>query len=124
EVVITAIFALAFPIPAGLSAVMAILSRLVSTVAELLFVGVAYFGGAKQVRTLQSEQGTFSQVVRASGFLIAGKEIKSEEMGQSSAEPANVVGQDLVLSDPLISDRLSSDRYLSLQELPGGSAQD
>src|SRR5262249_293874 len=39
EVVIAAIFALAFPIPAGISAVVAILSRLVSTVAELLCVG-------------------------------------------------------------------------------------
>jgi uncharacterized membrane protein YbhN (UPF0104 family) len=43
EVVISAIFALAFPIPVGLAGVVALLSRLVSTVAELLCVGVAYF---------------------------------------------------------------------------------
>jgi len=49
EVVISAIFALAFPIPAGLAGVIAILSRLVSTVAELLCVSVAYFGGARRL---------------------------------------------------------------------------
>jgi uncharacterized membrane protein YbhN (UPF0104 family) len=48
EVVISAIFALAFPIPVGLAGVVAILARLVSTVAELLCVGVAYFGGAER----------------------------------------------------------------------------
>ena len=66
EVVITAIFALAFPIPAGLSAVMAILSRLVSTVAELVCIGVAYFGDAQQVRTIQSEQDASSGVIKNS----------------------------------------------------------
>jgi len=83
EVVITAIFALAFPIPAGLSIVMAILSRLISTVAELLCVGVAYFGGAKQVRTLQGEQDSTSQAMKTADLLVAEKEIKDADMVNS-----------------------------------------
>jgi uncharacterized membrane protein YbhN (UPF0104 family) len=83
EVVITAIFALTFPIPAGLSAVIAILSRLVSTVAELLCVGVAYLGGAKQVRTLQSQQGTSSLAIQTSALLAAEKDLEDAEMVQS-----------------------------------------
>lgn len=118
EVVITAIFALAFPVPAGLSAVVAILSRLVSTVAELLCVGVAYFGGAKQVRTLQSEQDTSSPAMKASDLIVAEKILKDAEMIPSSAEPMSMVGEDEILPDPLINDRLSADRCLSLQKLP------
>jgi len=83
EVVITAIFALAFPIPAGLSIVAAILSRLVSTVAELLCVGVAYFGVAKQVRTLQSEQDMSSPGIKTSTSLAPEKELQDAEMVQS-----------------------------------------
>jgi hypothetical protein len=79
EVVITAIFVLAFPIPAGLSAVMALLSRLVSTVAELLCVGVAYLGGAKQVRSLQSERIGYSHAINASALANAQKETKEEK---------------------------------------------
>jgi hypothetical protein len=82
-VVITAIFALAFPIPAGLSIVVAVLSRLVSTVAELLCVGVAYFGVAKQVRTLQSEQDTSSPDIKTSPSLAIEKELHGAEMVQS-----------------------------------------
>jgi uncharacterized membrane protein YbhN (UPF0104 family) len=80
EAVITAIFALAFPIPAGLSAVMALLSRLLSTVAELLCVGVAYVGGAKQVRTLQSEQNATSQTIKPSDLFDTEKDVKDAEM--------------------------------------------
>jgi glycosyltransferase 2 family protein len=42
EVVIAAVFGLVFPLPTGLAGIIAILSRLISTVAELLCVGVAY----------------------------------------------------------------------------------
>jgi uncharacterized membrane protein YbhN (UPF0104 family) len=56
EGVIAAIFGLVFPLPAGLAGIIAILSRLVSTVAELLCVGMAYLGGARQVRAIQREQ--------------------------------------------------------------------
>ncbi|MBE3560903.1 MAG: flippase-like domain-containing protein, partial [Ktedonobacteraceae bacterium] len=47
---------IAFALPGGLAAVLAILSRLVSTVAELLCVGLAYLGGEQQIRAVQREQ--------------------------------------------------------------------
>src|SRR5579875_169534 len=55
EGAIVALFALAFPLPVGLSAIIAIFSRFVSTLAELLCVSVAYLSGdgSKQVRALQ-----------------------------------------------------------------------
>jgi uncharacterized membrane protein YbhN (UPF0104 family) len=57
EAAITAIFALAFPLlPAGLSAIIALLSRLVSTAAELLCVSIAYVSGGRQVRAIQREE--------------------------------------------------------------------
>lgn len=84
EVVIAAIFVLAFPIPAGLPAVMALLSRLVSTVAELFCVGVAYFGGAKQVRLLQGERIAYSRVINTSVLVNAQKGIREEKMLEDS----------------------------------------
>lgn len=57
EATITTIFILAFPLlPAGLSAIIAILSRLVSTAAELLCVSIAYVSGGRQVRVIQEEE--------------------------------------------------------------------
>src|SRR5207249_2381063 len=57
ELAIGVLFALALPaIPASLVAVIALLSRAVSTAAELLCVGAAYLSGGKQVRQVQQEQ--------------------------------------------------------------------
>ncbi len=57
ELAIGVLFALALPaIPTDLVAVIALLSRVVSTAAELLCVGVAYLSGGKQVREVQQEQ--------------------------------------------------------------------
>lgn len=57
EAAITTIFILAFPLlPANLSAIIAILSRLVSTAAELLCVSIAYVSGGRQVRVIQEEE--------------------------------------------------------------------
>lgn len=58
EGAMVALFALAFPLPVGLSAIIAILSRFVSTLAELLCVSVAYLSGdgSKQVRALQEAE--------------------------------------------------------------------
>jgi len=57
ELAIGVLFALALPaIPASLVAVIALLSRVVSTAAELLCVGVAYLSGGRQVRQVQQEQ--------------------------------------------------------------------
>src|SRR5438876_10202959 len=51
------LFAQALPaIPASLVAVIAVLSRVVSTAAQLLCVGVAYLSGDRQVHQVQQEQ--------------------------------------------------------------------
>jgi len=71
EAAITTIFILAFPLlPAGLSAIMAILSRLISTAAELLCVSIAYMSGGRQVRVIQQEELVFP----SEAGLQAGKE--------------------------------------------------
>ncbi|MFL5627969.1 MAG: YbhN family protein [Ktedonobacteraceae bacterium] len=57
ELAIGVLFALALPfVPGDLVAVIALLSRVVSTLAELLCVSVAYLSGGKQVRAVQQEQ--------------------------------------------------------------------
>lgn len=62
ELAIAVLFALALPsIPGGIVAIIAVLQRVISTLAELLCVGSAYFGGGKQARAAlqqlqQSEQ--------------------------------------------------------------------
>lgn len=56
EGAIIGLFALALPLPVGLSTIMALLSRFVSTIAELLCVGIAYISGGRQVRALQEEE--------------------------------------------------------------------
>jgi uncharacterized membrane protein YbhN (UPF0104 family) len=54
EAAITVLFSLAFhPLPATFAAIVAILSRVVSTVAELLCVCLAYISGGRQVRAIQ-----------------------------------------------------------------------
>ncbi|MGB8345732.1 MAG: hypothetical protein WCD86_12670, partial [Ktedonobacteraceae bacterium] len=59
ELAVAVLFALALPaIPGGIVAIIAVLQRIVSTLAELLCVGSAYFGGGKQARAalLQIQQ--------------------------------------------------------------------
>lgn len=58
EGAIIGLFALAFPLPGGLAAILAVLSRLVSTLAELICVSLAYLGGGggQQLRAVQQEQ--------------------------------------------------------------------
>lgn len=60
ELAIAILFALALPsIPGSIVAIIAVLQRVVSTLAELLCVGSAYFGGGKQARlALQQLQQT------------------------------------------------------------------
>ena len=62
ELAIGVLFALALPtIPASLVAIIALLSRAVSTAAELLCVGAAYLSGGRQIRQIrqvQQEQAT------------------------------------------------------------------
>src|SRR6266566_5697180 len=55
EATIIGLFALALPLPAGLGTIIAFLSRLVSTMAELLCVSIAYLSGVRQVRAVQQQ---------------------------------------------------------------------
>jgi uncharacterized membrane protein YbhN (UPF0104 family) len=55
EAAIVALFALALPLPAGLASIMALLSRFVSTLAEVVCVSIAYLSGGKQVINIQQD---------------------------------------------------------------------
>ena len=55
EAAIVGLFALALPLPAGLASIMALLSRLVSTLAEVVCVSIAYLSGGKQVPDIQQD---------------------------------------------------------------------
>jgi uncharacterized membrane protein YbhN (UPF0104 family) len=57
EAAISALLALSLPIPFSLAVIIALLSRFVSTIAELLCVGLAYLGGGQQqVQEIQRAQ--------------------------------------------------------------------
>jgi len=58
EAAIVGLFALALPLPAGLGTIMAFLSRLVSTLAELICVGVAYMVSRKISVNIPVKEGT------------------------------------------------------------------
>lgn len=65
EAAIGGLFLLALPfLPAVLGAVIAVLSRFVSTLAELLCVGLAYISGGRQMRVVQQEQMTLPENTR------------------------------------------------------------
>ncbi len=72
EAAIAALFVLALPIPGEIAAVIAIFSRVVSTLAEFICVGVAYVsGGQEQVKAVQQEQETLQAQGKANGEPIA-----------------------------------------------------
>ena len=56
EGAIVGLFALAFPLPGVLATIIALLSRFVSTIAELLCVSIAYVSGGRPPRALEQEQ--------------------------------------------------------------------
>jgi uncharacterized membrane protein YbhN (UPF0104 family) len=61
EGAIVGLFALAIPfVPATIAGILALFSRLVSTIAELVCVSIAYVSGGKQVRSVQLEQASAS----------------------------------------------------------------
>ncbi len=72
EGAIVGLFALAVPfMPGTVVGILALLSRLVSTIAELVCVSIAYVSGGKQVRAVQLEQAGQSS--------RAGDEAKQED---------------------------------------------
>lgn len=58
EGAIVALFALSFPLPVGLAAILAILSRFVSTLAELVCVSLAYLSGGRILQQVRGEQAS------------------------------------------------------------------
>lgn len=76
EAAIVGLFALALPLPAGLATIMALLSRFVSTIAEVICVSIAYLSGGNQVRAIQQGTQTHSleetnKEIRESGTIPA-----------------------------------------------------
>ena len=63
EGAVVLLFALAYP-PLAISSILAIFSRVVSTLAELLCVGVAYFSGGKQARAVVEQEQREAGAVR------------------------------------------------------------
>ncbi len=64
EGAMVALFALALPvIPVALATIVAVLSRIVSTIAELMCVSIAYLAGGRQMRQVQQEQANQSSSV-------------------------------------------------------------
>ena len=61
EGAIIGLFALALPLPGALAAIMAVLSRFVSTLAELVCVSIAYLSGGRQIRAVQQEQAALQE---------------------------------------------------------------
>lgn len=56
EGAVAGLFALSLPLPFGIAAILALLWRLVSTLAELICVGAAYLGSGRQMRAIRQEQ--------------------------------------------------------------------
>jgi len=91
EAAIVGLFALALPLPAGLATIMALLSRFVSTIAEVICVSIAYVSGGNQVRTLQQGAqthlpGETNKEIRDSGTIpaevSAGVPVEGGTMGE------------------------------------------
>src|SRR5947207_13498772 len=55
QAAIVALYSLALPLPIGLESIMALLSRLVSTLAEAVCVSIAYLSGGKQELNIQQD---------------------------------------------------------------------
>lgn len=92
EAAIVGLFALALPLPAGLATVLALLSRFVSTIAEVVCVSIAYLSGGKQV--LKIGQGTQTRLLNedTNGEKQESK-ILSAEIPESVPAEGGVMGE-------------------------------
>ncbi len=89
ELAIGVLFALALPtIPASLVAIIALLSRAVSTAAELLCVGAAYLSGGKQIKQIRQVQ----QEQAANQNPPPGEKAKEETISPTET-PRNLVAE-------------------------------
>ena len=91
ELAITVLFALSLPsVPVALVAILALLSRAVSTLAELLCVSVAYVSGGRPARRIQQEQETKLSTPEDQANKEHDENISAETPAGVSAEGGNV----------------------------------
>jgi uncharacterized membrane protein YbhN (UPF0104 family) len=91
EAAIVGLFALALPLPAGLATVMALLSRFVSTIAEIVCVSIAYLSGGKQVTNIQ--QGKQTRMLKDTGSEIQESRTASAEISTGEPVEGGLVGE-------------------------------
>jgi len=88
-----ALFALALPLPIGLASVMALLSRLVSTLAEAVCVSIAYLSGGKQEFNIQQATQVRPLQIHDGNNEKTGGEILSTEIPTSVPVEGGVKGE-------------------------------
>ncbi len=93
EAAIVALFALALPLPAGLASIMALLSRLVSTIAEVVCVSIAYLSGGKQELNIQQDPQVRPLQIKDVNNEKSGLEILSTEISTSIPVEGGVTGE-------------------------------
>ena len=93
EAAIVALFALALPLPAGLASIMALLSRLVSTIAEVVCVSIAYLSGGKQELNIQQDPQIRPLQTNDLNNEKPGLEILSTEISTSKPVEGGVTGE-------------------------------
>jgi uncharacterized membrane protein YbhN (UPF0104 family) len=93
EAAIVALFALALPMPAGLATIMALLSRFVSTLAEVLCVSIAYLSGGKQVLNIQQEAQARSLLTEDTDSESPALKNRTEEISASVPVEGGVMGE-------------------------------
>ena len=93
EAAIVALFALALPLPTGLASIMALLSRLVSTLAEVVCVSIAYLSGGKQELNIQQDPQVRPLQINDVNNEKPGLEILSTEISTSIPVEGGVTGE-------------------------------
>lgn len=93
EAAIVALFALALPLPTGLASIMALLSRLVSTIAEAVCVSIAYLSGGKQELSIQRETQVRQLQIDDVNNQEAGVEMLSTEISTNIPVEGGVKGE-------------------------------
>ena len=93
EAAIVALFALALPLPTGLASIMALLSRLVSTLAEVVCVSIAYLSGGKQELNIQQDPQVRPLQTNDENNEKPGLEILSTEISTSIPVEGGVTGE-------------------------------
>ena len=93
EAAIVALFALALPLPTGLASIMALLSRLVSTLAEAVCVSIAYLSGGKQEFNIQQATQVRPLQIHDGNNEKTGGEILSTEIPTSVPVEGGVKGE-------------------------------